>query len=65
MSKTKTFVWNATEVCRIAFSRGSDCGGDPQRDASRKKDEKVRIFPDTLLSRRPTTGVQLSADRDY
>ena len=39
--KTKMFVSNATGVCRIAFSRRSDCGGDPQRDASRKKGEAM------------------------
>ena len=48
------FVQNATEVCRIAISRRSDCGGDPQRDASRKKGRggggqgAMRIYPDPL-----------------
>ena len=54
----------------IGFSMRSDCGGDPQRDVSGKKGEGVwkevnSIFPDPLLQRRPTTGLQLSADRDY
>ena len=31
------FVQNAIEVCRIASSRRSDCGGDPPRDASKKR----------------------------
>ena len=49
--KTKMFVQYVTEVCRIASSQRSDCGGDPPRDASRKKGEGVgqgvmRIFPD-------------------
>ena len=52
IGKTKMFVWNAIEVCRLASSRRSDCGGDPLRDASKKGDG---IFlPD--LPRRPTTG---------
>ena len=38
--KTKMFVKNAIEVCRIASSRGSDCGGDPPRDASKKRSSK-------------------------
>ena len=35
--KTKMFVYNAIEVCRIASSRCSDCGGEPQRDASKER----------------------------
>ena len=35
--KTNIFVQNAIEVCRIASSRRSDCGGEPQRDASTKR----------------------------
>ena len=35
--KTKIFVWNAIEVCRLASSRRSDCEGDPLRDASKKR----------------------------
>ena len=34
--KTKMFFYNAIEVCRIASSRRSDCGGEPLRDASKK-----------------------------
>ena len=35
--KTEMFVWSAIEVCRIASSRRPDCGGDPPRDASKKR----------------------------
>ena len=35
--KTKMFVQNEIDVCRIASSRRSDSGSDPPRDGSKKR----------------------------